>query len=454
MRHSRAFLRLSIAIGIITFAFYVGLQTYMRPYALDGTYFQIWSSETMMQTLSVEDLRRAPLQSLWHLHMQPPLLDAIRALLATMANSNEGLALVREVDKSLYVVWALAAAVLFAGMFRWLTHLTNTTVALLATLMFIFHPGIIFYATLLEGTFLSSVLIFLMYYELWKLSGDRQRSILPFTTLVISLALLRTLFQWPAILVFAASLILVQVPRQKVWTAMAICTLVLGSYLTKQYIQFGTTSTFGWRGLNICRSIGSTERHDLGTYHAAIETIGEPRDQESALPPALSRRIKVSGTPNFNHVSFLTLNEEMVKYCSDRLKGLTFLALLEAFRVNWNIYFSPSSRYVTQHELVDRLPWRDAYDSMFSSPVLPGALILALLVTILFMRKESIAPHLGLFLPGAYILLVSVIGERGENMRLKIFLEPVFYVFIIAMLYKALARLRSRRVTSARSKQA
>jgi hypothetical protein len=224
MPRSRAYLLLTIAIGVLTFAFYLGLEAYMRPYALQGMYFQEWTSETMMQTLSIEDLRRAPFESLWYLHIQPPLLDTIRALVARFASANEGMALVREVDQNLYRIWALGAAVLATVMFRWLQQLTNAAVAVVATLPFMLHPGIIFYATLLDGTFLSTLLIFMTYYELWKLSRDPARSILPFTALSISLTLFRTLFQWPALIVFTAALLLLRVPKARTSQSSTCCS--------------------------------------------------------------------------------------------------------------------------------------------------------------------------------------------------------------------------------------
>ena len=446
MPRSRTFLLLSIAISIVTFVFYLGLEAYMRPYASDGLYFQQWTSETMMQTLSIEDLRRAPFESLWYLHMQPPLFDALRGVLALLATAQGGPALVREVDQGLYLLWALGAALLGMVMFRWLKRLTSTTVALVATLLFMLHPGVIFYATLLDGTFLSAICIFLCYYELWKLSKNPHRSILPFTALFITLALLRTLFQWPAVIVFTAALILLKVPRRSVLTYVAICLVCLGSYLLKQYMIFGTTSTFGWRGLNVCRSIGNTDRYDMGSYHAAIHSAPEVTDRERALPAALSRRIKVSGTPNFNHESFIPFNREMVEFCDKRLKERTLRELIEAYRINMGIYFMPSSRYVTNNEIVDRIPWREGYDRLFSSPLLPGAISVALLITIVLIRRESFRSHVGLLLPGLFIFVLCVIGERGENMRLKIFLEPLFYVLIIASLYKALVLITGRRV--------
>jgi hypothetical protein len=355
------------------------------------------------------------------------------------------MALVREVDQNLYRIWALGAAVLATVMFRWLQQLTNAAVAVVATLPFMLHPGIIFYATLLDGTFLSTLLIFMTYYELWKLSRDPARSILPFTALSISLTLFRTLFQWPALIVFTAALLLLRVPKRSLLIYLTTSLVVLGSYLAKQYVLFGTTSTFGWRGLNMCRSIGSTERYEMGQYHGAIHSVATSPDEEAGLPAVLSRRIKVSGTPNFNHVSFLTLNREMVEYCSARLKEVPLLSLLNGYRVNLGIYFSPSSRYITEHEIVKRLPWRERYDSLFSAPLLPAAIGFALVVTMLCLRRTTLLPHVGLLIPAAYILTISVIGERGENMRLKIFLEPLFYVFIIFAIYRAYGALMPRR---------
>ena len=59
----------------------VTLQNLMRPYARDGIYFQAWSSEDMMQTVPIRDLREAPLQTLLNIHIQPPGFDVIRGTL-------------------------------------------------------------------------------------------------------------------------------------------------------------------------------------------------------------------------------------------------------------------------------------------------------------------------------------------------------------------------------------
>ena len=46
----------------------------MRVHAYQGMYFQGWSSEDLTQTLPLQDLRDAPLQSLLNMHIEPPRL--------------------------------------------------------------------------------------------------------------------------------------------------------------------------------------------------------------------------------------------------------------------------------------------------------------------------------------------------------------------------------------------
>ena len=62
--------------------FLTAAEAVARRHAPDGLYLQKYTSEYLMQTVSVLDLRDQPLRSLWYLHIQPPMLDAVRAALA------------------------------------------------------------------------------------------------------------------------------------------------------------------------------------------------------------------------------------------------------------------------------------------------------------------------------------------------------------------------------------
>jgi hypothetical protein len=83
---------------------------------------------------------------------------------------------------------------------------------------------------------------------------------------------------------------------------------------------------------------------------------------------------------------------------------------------------------------VDRLPWREAYDQVFSGDLLPWAVIVAAsLAFARTWRRWRVA--LAVALPVVYVFLVSVMAERGENMRFKFFLEPTFYVLVASQAY-------------------
>ena len=83
------------------------LEAYFRPMAYGGIYFQGWSSETMMQTVSIADLQEEPLQSLWYLHIQPPAFDGMRAILAQIHAADDPMVTLQQVDRCLYAIWAL-----------------------------------------------------------------------------------------------------------------------------------------------------------------------------------------------------------------------------------------------------------------------------------------------------------------------------------------------------------
>src|SRR5438105_3881482 len=82
-----------------------GIEAYFRRFTGDGLHFQAWTSEFLMQSVSVRELRRAPVESLWYLHIQPPVHNAIRAVLAAIHPRAAGDELIRLVDRDLYHAW-------------------------------------------------------------------------------------------------------------------------------------------------------------------------------------------------------------------------------------------------------------------------------------------------------------------------------------------------------------
>jgi hypothetical protein len=138
------------AILIFGLLFQVALRHQAQPYLTDGHQREWFSSETLMQTVSILDLRDSPLESLTHIHIQPPGFDLARAILVHLWPSLDIHAALKQVDDALYLVWSILYGVCGLLMFRWLSGLVGKTIALLASLLFLLHPAALVYSTLLD----------------------------------------------------------------------------------------------------------------------------------------------------------------------------------------------------------------------------------------------------------------------------------------------------------------
>jgi hypothetical protein len=94
-------------------------------------------------------------------------------------------------------------------------------------------------------------------------------------------------------------------------------------------------------------------------------------------------------------------------------------------------WLKPSSRH-SPHLLVDAIPWRGVYDTLFSGVSLVlllvgGAGVAAWTAGVSWATLRRL---LGLALPCLYVATTSIVFESGENMRYKFFVEPVIWVFV------------------------
>jgi hypothetical protein len=278
------------------------------------------------------------------------------------------------------------------------------------------------------------------YYLLWKLKNGGQVPILMFGLVTLALFFTRSIFQWPAIVVFAACLYLCGVPRRQIVTYVIFTGLVSGFYLAKQQYLFGLLSTSSFAGVNLANSIGA----GIGSakYDGFLDDPGHPTAADPSMPSVLTSKTKIAGQPNFNNIDYLHLNNQLLARYEKRLVKVPVGELVQSYMENATIYFRPSSTYSSQHVIVDRLPWKWPYERAFSAPVLPILLFLAFAMWCLrVIRAGSLAQGVGMLLPGLYIMFVSIFSDKGENMRFKFFLEPVMFVFLASQFY-ALARSR------------
>ena len=411
-----------------------GLQLYGAAYAADGVHFQQHSSEDMMQTVSLADLRHHPWQTLLALHIQPPLLDGLRALLARLWPELRNKALVLAVDRALYFLWTLAYAAMGVLVFRWLERLLGSTrVALAAAAAFLLHPAALYYGTYLDGTFLTSLGVLWLCYSLWAMPG--RGTTLSMGAAYLFLFLLRSIFQWPALVVLLAALLLRRAPRRRVLAFAACCGVVVAGLMLKQYLVFGSTSTSSFAGSSCLKALGELpEMGKVGSEAVALGPLLRSRAW-AEYPLALTRESKVTGAHNYNHLADLANERRLLGECVERMRSDPLSRTLRAWLTNLSVFLEPSSQYLTTHAIVDHLPWRGLYDWVFSGSRLLLLLAAAAVVWARGRRgRAELARGLGLALPVGFVIAACVAFERDENMRYKFFVEPVLYVFIASQL--------------------
>ena len=421
-----------------------GLQARCRPFVIEGMYFQEHSSEDMMQTVSLLDLRERPLETLLVLHIQPPLLDAIRATLARLWPTAGRWALVHRVDRGLYVLWEIVYASMGVLVFLWLRRLTSSAgAATLAALAFLAHPAAIHYATYLEGTLLTSFGILWLCYALWTAPAPAATPSIAGAYLL--LFLVRSIFQWPALVVLVVALVLRGARRRAVLAFALVCGAVVSCFMLKQHLVFGTTSMSSFAGSSCLQALGEVPA--MGFSSEVATPLGPLLSHVSwgDLPPALTRQTKIGGAHNFNHLADLANERQLARRCRHRLLSEPLRSTLGAWSQNAAIFLEPSSRYVTPHVIVDRLPWRTLYDWVFSGPRLVGLLSAALLLWVRRRSVPEIRAGIGVALPVLFVSAACVIFERDENMRYKFFVEPVLYVFLVAQATAVARALRGRK---------
>ena len=429
-----------MAVFALSFALVEIVESIFRRHAIGGVYFQGLTSETLMQSVSLRELRAAPLESLWYLHVQPPLINLIRAVLLIFHRGASWDQVMRGVDRDLNHVWALGAAALAMLIDAWLRRLrVPGALAALFTLGWLLHPAAFAYVTLLDGTLPSALFTTWVLYETWRFGSSDGGSVGRLSAAVLLAYFTRSLFQWPFVLVMLGSLLLLRVPRRQLVIFGAVVGLTVGLYSIKQAYLFGTVSTSTLQGTNLTRSIGA----DCGPIAPAA-----PADRVRLTAPVLTEPRKLDGSENFNHLDRLGIERQLMTCFRRTLAQRSWATLWEGYRQNFDMFIEPSSKY-SRNEIVDRLPWRSQVDWIFSGWRLIGLAIGASLLSI-WQSRRRLRHLLALLLPVAYVLAVSILGERGENIRFKFFLEPALWVLVLAQLHRVVlapvvARVRRRR---------
>jgi len=410
--------------------------------AAEHLYFHAWTSEYMMQTVSVGDLRDEPFKSLWYNHIQPPLFDAIRAAFAAVHPNANGEALMRRVDTKLYNAWMFVYAATAVLVFSWLRRALGARFALLGAAVFLLLPGPIFYATFLDSTLLSATFILWFFWTLWRFG---QGEAVSFELVAVSILLFftRSVFQWPFLVVLGVSLWLMGVPRARAARVVAPIMVVMVLFLAKQYVLFGLTTTSSFGPDSFCKG--------LSEYCHGNTKVDLPKTTDRFNAFVLRRAEKLNGEYNYNQEAFLMRSFSQMEEYKALLRRLTPARVGQILKMNLDFYLRPTTRH-SSHVIVDRLFWRRPFEFLLSG--WSFVILLVLSVAAWFSRcrrlesperARALRYGLGLALPALYVAAVTIVFESGENMRYRFFLEPTLFVFF----WLSLASLRGKAAGSA-----
>ncbi len=407
------------------------LQAWGRSNAYQGMYFQPWSSEDMMQAVPLSALRIQPLQSLLSIHIQPPLFDVIRTLAVQLHPGGSDAQALRFVDGCIYALWAVAYALMGTLIFHWLAQLLgHQGAAAAAAAIFLLHPAAIFYATFLETTFLTSLGVLWLSYSLWQ-AGRNGRN-MGVTLAYLFLFSIRSIFQWPGLLIVFIAQVLIGLPRRRIAIFLLVAGTITFAYQLKQYLVFGEASTSSFGGSSCLHALGGFPSMDASAAPSPPLGLFLRGMDEADLPLVLTLRTKLTGVYNFNYYKNLSVESGYLHDCVVQLRTQPLSQTLLSYAQNALIFWLPSSRYYTAHVIVDRLPWRGLYDWLFSLAPFVGSTLFASAYWMATHEEQDLPMALAMALPILFIFGFHILFEKFEDFRYKFFIEPILYILIIS----------------------
>ncbi len=321
-----------------------------------GVRFNDYPLGVYWQFLPVRLLRTRLIESLLHLHAQPPLYNLYLGSVLKLAGDRPAI-LFHAVNLLLGLGVLLGSCALMRRLG------VSRLPALLLSLWFVTSPAFVAYENWLFYTLPMAFLLLLsaLLLELFLRRGTLLSGA-AFFSVLFAIAASRSLFHLAWFLAIVLGLLATRsVPRRTLLKAAAMPLVLLLALHAKNLALFGEWSLSSWMGMNLARltlgELPAETRERLvaeGRLSLASRAVPfSPPDQYPAelfvLPPrfarvpALASPEKLNDSVNFNHIGYLRVSDLYLRDALDVMRrepGLYLKAVAQA----WEIYFrSPSS---------------------------------------------------------------------------------------------------------------
>lgn len=450
--HHREPLLIGIFAALSLAAYEWSLTRWSSADLFGGYRFQAWSSEDFMQEVHINDLLQVGPVGLWYLHVQPPMLESMRFLLA-LPEYLAGTSLsAQAIDQRMYGLYSVFFGILIAVVYMWVKSLTRSRPwAYAGALLVALYPGTVAMATLLDGTFPSAVLATIMLYLLYLAIRDRSASLVNWWLLsLLILSLTRTIFQLQILIGIPIVVVLLYRFRIGARTALSITlsvvlTALLFALPAKQFLLYDTTATTSFAG---------NHQIEVVSYRPTEAELASVEVPQDIIENAQNF---VSG---FNSPENIRLNYVLSAIGNDYYQREPFQVVKNLM---WGVRMNAAQALHWTHDYsiigdgpaniaADKLPWVPPSNAVLSALVYIGTILLTLMCLIYAFTLRGVVRRARtysafIFVSGAATLtfLLANRYDWTEADRLKYILVPSFIVIFVASLARATEKFRKRR---------
>lgn len=429
------------------------------------------------QTLPSALLKQNAIGSIWHLHSNPPFFNLYGALFFAFSPSSP----LQAMHTANMILGSLLSGMIFIVLFA-ITR--SSPFSFFAALILALNPSLYLYEAFVLHTFLTAFLVTASVFILAMFSIRRQIIFLGLFVAAINLIVLTRSLYHLIILAPAAVLAVILADRQwKLGVLMSILiSLVAVGFYSKNLVQFGFFGASSWFGSNFWKSASSGYRSEE-LRRLASQGIIDPLAAELpafSLPSryldygyGTTSRVGILSSDDYNNLVFVEISRVYLRSTVGIILHDPGSYVENVFRA-FQLFSAPSSRFGYLERNADRIrPFEAIYSQgllgqyfleeqgierygSFLFLILPASILFYVASIILRARTSGSAwirivraePVL-IFTAGivAYTALASSLFGPVENDRFKFLIEPVFWAFLIGLIYRIYAAIMATRPT-------
>jgi hypothetical protein len=428
-------------------------------HVLRGVAIRSGSWDLFWQAIPTADLQDRALQSLWALHAQPPLWNALNALLIKALGPAHLPAL-----HALHVALGAAIAAMAVLLAHRLTR--STVVAGVAGALVALDPALVMYeAYALYEIFCAFLMLGAVLALARGAPTGATRPLLAALACVTALVLTRSLYHLVVVIAALAAMTALARSRRVVLVAGLGLALLPAGWYGKNLVQHGFFGSSSWYGIGLWRI--ALYGHDTnallpllldGTLRPVVQLSPfTPPSRYQTMGYRRAGAVPLLGRDDFHNVNIPAISAEYA-VSARRLIVREPGHYLGNVALAYGKFASPSTEsdhlveirnrmgaHVAVWRLLWGLPVAQRVDRLlplgttgsFLALLLPLGLLAQALLTLRRCRREPPAEVLRdeapLLAAAALILYTTVIGsalELGENVRFKLMIEPLLLVWI------------------------